>query len=586
MLVPLRKTLFSIFMILVLGLLAPACAWGAVNPGVIPGTSPYIDKEIDKNTVPYINAAPKAPSDLKATSTPGKIVLTWTDNSTNEEGFVIERKAGTGEFYPIDAVKANVTTYTDTAQTSYPLHPNEVYYYRVKAVKGSIFSASSNETPGTYYYTYEPQPAYDLQVLPIVYNDTSFKLQWKYSHNLNTANYLEVSKNGSAFMQVASLASSQSTYSVSKSDLVVDVNYTYRIKSQNQYGTSYSNQVVVKIPHLPADPTDFISPRSGSTFVHMQWKDNSDNEQGFLIFRKKRSDNSFDFTRPIAVTGPNVQEYTDTGLEPLTFYDYRLYPFNENGMKVVNLETTQATGPLAPQNLSAAALSASKVKLEWYDPNDSVVIVRYRIERKTEGEDWRFVTWHSSEAAAGFNSWIDESLADNTTYYYRCYAYTGVYISDPSQEVSVTTRGALTLPQNGPIVLGKKVISLSLGSKQINVDNQVFDMDTAPVSTQGRTMLPIRYITEALDASLAWDDATQKVTIVKGDKTIELWIGNNTARVNGQERLIDPDNPEVRPFIAPPGRTMLPLRFITENLGCEVEWDPVLQTVKILYEAG
>ena len=72
-------------------------------------------------------------------------------------------------------------------------------------------------------------------------------------------------------------------------------------------------------------------------------------------------------------------------------------------------------------------------------------------------------------------------------------------------------------------MLGKKVISLSLGSKQINVDNQVFDMDTAPVSTQGRTMLPIRYITEALDASLAWDDATQKVTIVK-DKTIELWI--------------------------------------------------------------
>ena len=65
-----------------------------------------------------------------------------------------------------------------------------------------------------------------------------------------------------------------------------------------------------------------------------------------MIFRKKRSDNSFDFTRPIAVTGPNVQEYTDTGLEPLTFYDYRLYPFNENGMKVVNLETTKPQGHL------------------------------------------------------------------------------------------------------------------------------------------------------------------------------------------------------------------------------------------------
>ena len=135
-------------------------------------------------------------------------------------------------------------------------------------------------------------------------------------------------------------------------------------------------------------------------------------------------------------------------------------------------------------------------------------------------------------------------------------------------------------------MLGKKVISLSLGSKQINVDNQVFDMDTAPVSTQGRTMLPIRYITEALDASLAWDDATQKVTIVKGDKTIELWIGNNAARVNGQERLIDPDNPEVRPFIAPPSRTMLPLRFITENLGCEVEWDRFCKRSKYFMKPG
>lgn len=74
MLVPLRKTLFSIFMILVLGLLAPACAWGAVNPGVIPGTSPYIDKEIDKNTVPYINAAPtKHPAILKLQARPERL---------------------------------------------------------------------------------------------------------------------------------------------------------------------------------------------------------------------------------------------------------------------------------------------------------------------------------------------------------------------------------------------------------------------------------------------------------------------------------------------------------------------------------
>jgi titin len=108
-------------------------------------------------------------------------------------------------------------------------------------------------------------------------------------------------------------------------------------------------------------------------------------------------------------------------------------------------------------------------------------------------------------------------------------------------------------------------------------------MDTAPVSSEGRTMLPIKYVTDALGATLAWDGQAKKVSIIKGDTTVELWIGQNTARVNGAERLIDSGNPNVRPFIAPPGRTMLPLRFISESLGCTVNWNAELQEASIDY---
>ncbi|MBC7195279.1 MAG: copper amine oxidase N-terminal domain-containing protein, partial [Caldisericia bacterium] len=45
---------------------------------------------------------------------------------------------------------------------------------------------------------------------------------------------------------------------------------------------------------------------------------------------------------------------------------------------------------------------------------------------------------------------------------------------------------------------------------------------------------------------------------------------------------IDPSNPNVKPLIIS-GRTMLPIRFIAENLGCKVDWDPNLKEVKITY---
>jgi len=62
-----------------------------------------------------------------------------------------------------------------------------------------------------------------------------------------------------------------------------------------------------------------------------------------------------------------------------------------------------------------------------------------------------------------------------------------------------------------------------------------------------------------------------KVTITFKETTIELWIDKNTAKVNGEYKLIDATNPKVVPMIIPPGKTMLPIRFIVENLGCLVE---------------
>lgn len=91
---------------------------------------------------------PKTPSDLKGkVISRNQIQLTWTDNSTNEKGFKIQRKTGTGVFADIVSLGANITTYNDTSLTR-----STIYTYRVNAFNeaGSSLSYSNEDTVNTW----------------------------------------------------------------------------------------------------------------------------------------------------------------------------------------------------------------------------------------------------------------------------------------------------------------------------------------------------------------------------------------------------------------------------------------------------
>ena len=89
---------------------------------------------------------PPAPSSLSASATSStQIDLSWTDKSSNESGFKIERKTGSGGTYSeITTVSANVTTYSNTG-----LSAATTYYYRVRAYNSAGNSNYSSEANAT-----------------------------------------------------------------------------------------------------------------------------------------------------------------------------------------------------------------------------------------------------------------------------------------------------------------------------------------------------------------------------------------------------------------------------------------------------
>jgi len=109
----------------------------------------------------------------------------------------------------------------------------------------------------------------------------------------------------------------------------------------------------------------------------------------------------------------------------------------------------------------------------------------------------------------------------------------------------------------------------------ITVDGVQLKTDQPPAMIQGRVMLPLRAIFEALGANVNWDSRSQTVTGIKGDTTVVLKMKSKTATINGQTVSLDVPAQILR------GRTMVPVRFVSEALGQDVDWNSRKQTVTI-----
>lgn len=114
----------------------------------------------------------------------------------------------------------------------------------------------------------------------------------------------------------------------------------------------------------------------------------------------------------------------------------------------------------------------------------------------------------------------------------------------------------------------------------VRVDGQPLMLDQPATMVRGRVMVPLRGIFENLGAQVNYDPNTRTIQAFRGTQQVTLTLNSQAAFINSQPYTLD----------APPtslgGRTLVPLRFISEALGSEVHWQAYDHSVNILSRTG
>jgi hypothetical protein len=147
----------------------------------------------------------------------------------------------------------------------------------------------------------------------------------------------------------------------------------------------------------------------------------------------------------------------------------------------------------------------------------------------------------------------------------------------PSKIIVADSGNSRIVIFEGEKLTDKITIELQLGSKSGYVNQKRVELDVAPFTENGRTLVPFRFIGEALGAKVTWFQELKKAIYELGGVKVEIIIGSQSAFVNGKEIKLD-----VSPKISN-GRTFVPIRFVSEALGASVIWEASTKKIIITY---
>lgn len=138
-------------------------------------------------------------------------------------------------------------------------------------------------------------------------------------------------------------------------------------------------------------------------------------------------------------------------------------------------------------------------------------------------------------------------------------------------EIKATFKEAASEPAPPKQETRQTVVQMQIGSRMLISDGVVSQKDAAPVIRNNRTLVPIRFITEALGGEVKWNEAAKEVILVIDGKEIRMRIGETLEKYGVAPMIID-------------GRTYVPVRFVADELHAAVVWNEAAKTVTITKE--
>lgn len=390
--------------------------------------------ESDFSDIITFRTPPIAPSGFSAAqdeNNPVQINLSWTDGSTVETKFEIQRKMENGEFAMLAEPAANSTSYQDMGLAS-----NQTYYYRIAAKIDAAYSLWSEEVSATTTLLTPLAPG-DLSGTSL--SPTEVELSW--TDNSDNESGFVVARSlrrYDGYEDIATVAQNSSGYN--DTGLIERTAYYYQVKAFNDEGDSpFSN--ILRIETLegpPAAPSGLEATVLNWERIRLNWTDNSDNEDGFQLERSPDGAANWSL---IATTGTDTAFHVDLGLTSETSYFYRVRAFNDKGESaytVVVEATTPRLPPNAPSDLAVIPnmpdVSTINLVLSWEDNSNNEN--GFKVERQRPASYTWDIIGQVSENESGF---MDTTTTFSLTYKYRVKAFNESGNSEPSNIAEYTT---------------------------------------------------------------------------------------------------------------------------------------------------
>jgi hypothetical protein len=277
---------------------------------------------------------PAAPSGLTvAVLSSGQIELSWTDNSEDEEWFVIERSDDLAEIFATRASSpSNITIFVDA-----DLEIATTYHYRVYAGNKGGNSIASNIVNATSLAS----PISPSDLVGVTISDSQIDLTWV-DNSINEDGF-EIQRSddgGSTYISVGIVG--VGVVEFTDSGLLPNTEFTYRVLAYNTAATSQPSNAEIATTFIasPSAPDGLTAVATASDRITLNWNDNATNESNYRVLR---SDNGGEHYSIISTLPSDTETFTDYGLSSNEEYFYTVYALSAFGSSQTSTSVSATT---------------------------------------------------------------------------------------------------------------------------------------------------------------------------------------------------------------------------------------------------